>query len=397
MERHDVVIVGAGIVGMATAHALQTRLPGIEVAVLEKEDAPGRHQTGHNSGVVHSGLYYRPGSLKARLCVDGRRRLLEFCDAQGIPVGRHGKVVVATTPDQLPALDELWDRGHANGLSGLERLGPDGIRDVEPHADGIAGIRVPETAVVDYSAVTEKLVSMLSGELVTGAQVDGIEVRDGGVRVRAADRSFDARALVNCAGLHTDRVAALAGVQTGLRIVPFRGEYYRLTAGASGLVNGMIYPVPDPRFPFLGVHFTRRIDDSVEVGPNAVLALAREHYRGARPSPGDLWDTLSFPGFWKLARRHWRQGAEEMWHSLRAASYARLARSLVPELAPGDLEPGGAGVRAQAVDRQGRLLDDFEIVEAGTAVHVLNAPSPAATSSFAIGDHVAGLVARHLG
>lgn len=393
---HDVVVVGAGIVGLATAAALRRRFPDIDLVVVEKEDEVGSHQTGHNSGVVHSGLYYRPGSLKATLCVEGRRRLLDYCDEAGIPVGRTGKVVVASTPDQVPALDTLWERGHANGLQGMERLGPDGIRDHEPHATGVAGIHVPETAVVDYGAVARHLADDLGEAIVKRAPVDAVAVDGDGVRVGSGERSWRARTLVNCAGLHTDRVAAMAGVETDLRIVPFRGEYFRLRPRAENLVRSMIYPVPDPRFPFLGVHFTRRVDGTVEVGPNAVLALAREHYRGTPPSPRDLWDTVSFPGFWRIVGRYWRTGTEEMWHSLRASSYARLAQTLVPALFPSDLEPGGAGVRAQAVASDGRLLDDFEIVEAGPTVHVLNAPSPAATSSLAIGEHIAGVVAAHL-
>ena len=387
---HDVIVVGAGIVGLATARALEHRHPGIDVVVVDKEDRPGTHQTGHNSGVVHSGLYYRPGSLKANLCVEGRRQLLDFCDAEGIPVGRSGKVVVATRDAQIPALEDLFERGTANGLQGLDRLGRRGIADHEPHASGVAGIWVPETCVVDYGLVASHLASRLTVE--TGFAVDAITPTGSGIRVAAGERALEARRMVNCAGLQSDRIAGLAGVGSTLRIVPFRGEYFVLDATSAELVRGLIYPVPDPRFPFLGVHFTRKVDGTVEVGPNAVLALAREHYRGTLPSPTDLWETLAWPGFWRFVATYWRTGSRELWHSLRSRSYAALARELVPELGLSALSVGGAGVRAQAVGRDGRLLDDFEIVESEHAVHVLNAPSPGATSSLAIGEYIAGRV-----
>ncbi len=387
MDRHDVAVIGAGIVGVAAARALLDRRPDLDVVVLDKESDVGTHQTGHNSGVVHSGLYYRPGTLKARLCVAGRRRLLDFCDQAGVPVGRHGKIVTATRADQLPALEELHRRARANGLTGVERLGAGGIRDHEPHATGVAALWVPETSVVDYGLVARELARPL--ELVTDFLVDSIRTDTDGFTITAGERAVRATRLVNCAGLQSDRVAALAGVQADLRIIPFRGEYFALREAATHLVAGMIYPVPDPRFPFLGVHFTRRIDDSVEVGPNAVLALGREHYRGTRPSPRDLAATIGWPGFWRIVGRYWRTGTEELWHSAWPSSYARTAQALVPDLGPEDLIRAGAGVRAQAVARDGELLDDFAVVEHGRAVHVLNAPSPAATSSLAIGDHIA--------
>jgi L-2-hydroxyglutarate oxidase LhgO len=393
---HDVVIVGAGIIGLATARALERRFPGIHLRVIEKEDRPGFHQTGHNSGVIHSGLYYRAGSLKARLCVDGRKRMLEFCDDEGIPVGRYGKLVVATNAQQQSALDNLWSLGRANGLSGLEKLDPAGIRAIEPNVTGIAALRVPEAAVTDFSAVAERMAASLEGEVQTGAKVDVIEKTVGGVRVGVGEESHTARVLINCAGLHADRIARLSGAKVPLRIIPFRGEYYVLKPSAEHLVKGLVYPVPDPRFPFLGVHFTRKVDGTVEVGPNAVLALAREHYRGTLPSLRDLWDTATYPGFWRIVSRYWRTGTEEMWHSLRTKSYARLAQLLVPAMNLDDLQKGGAGVRAQAVGRDGRLLDDFEILSSEGAIHVLNAPSPAATSSLAIGDYIADLAGANL-
>ncbi len=389
---HDVAVIGAGIVGLATAFALERRFPGLDVLVVEKEGKPGQHQTGHNSGVIHSGLYYRPGSLKARLCVEGRQRMLEFCEEAGVPVGSYGKLVIATREAHRAALETLWERGRANGLSGLEKLGPDGIRSVEPHATGIAALWVPETGVTDFAAVAERIGDRLGGMIQTDTKIDSISFKTEGVQLGAGEKSFDAKVLVNCAGLHADRIARLAGVNTSIRIVPFRGEYYTLRRGSEDLVNGLIYPVPDPRFPFLGVHFTRKLNGTVEVGPNAVLALAREHYRGTPPSVRDLWDMMSFPGFWRVVGRYWRTGTEEMWHSLRVSSYARQARSLVPDLRDDDLEKSFAGVRAQAVARDGRLLDDFEIITTDNTVHVLNAPSPAATSSLAIGEHIANLV-----
>ncbi len=395
----DVVVVGAGIVGLAVARALRRRRPELAVTVVDKEPDVGVHQTGHNSGVLHSGLYYRPGSLKARLCVDGRTRMLAFCAEHGIDVQVTGKVVVASRPDQLPALDELARRGRANGLAGLRRLDPAALTEVEPHAVGVAALHVPEAGVVDFRAVAKALAADLQAggaEVRTGAAVTAVRSRPGGIGVDTTAGPIDARVLVNCAGLHADRVAALAGVDPPVRIVPFRGEYYRLDPAADHLVRALVYPVPDPRFPFLGVHFTRRIDRTVEVGPNAVLALGREHYRGARPRLGDLVDVLAYPGFWRLAARYWRTGVAEMGRSAFRRTYAAAARVLIPEVQARHLRRAGAGVRAQAVTPGGDLVDDFAIVETPSAVHVLNAPSPAATASLAIGDHVAGLVEGHL-
>lgn len=391
-NRFDVCVVGAGLVGLAVARALVDTYEGLSLVVLEKEDGVARHQSGHNSGVVHSGLYYRPGSLKARLCVEGREAVYETCQAEGIPYRRSGKLVIATDPSEIPALDELERRGTANGLAGMRRIGPEEIEEIEPEATGLAALHVPEAGVADFPALAGHHVAELAAKgarIVTGARVTAIEHRDHGVDVLAGDQRFSARVLVNCAGLHSDRVAELAGADPGVRIVPFRGEYYRLTESASPLVRALIYPVPDPRFPFLGVHFTRRIDDSVEVGPNAILALGREHYRGVRPDWGELRSILGHPGFRKLAARHWRAGSSEMVHSRSTALYARLARRLVPRLMRRDLVPGGAGVRAQAVDRAGNLVDDFVIETVGKTVHVLNAPSPGATASIAIGRHIA--------
>jgi L-2-hydroxyglutarate oxidase LhgO len=397
---YDVCIIGAGLIGLGVARALSESHDGIGMAILDKEPAVAMHQSSHNSGVAHSGLYYRPGSLKARLCVEGRGMLEEFCESRGVAFHRSGKLVIATNASQLGPLAELERRGIANGLSGLERLDAQGLREVEPAAVGLEALHVLEAGVVDFPAVAARLASELSelgADIRTGQSVTGIDHDSGGARIRVADQEIRARLVINCAGLHSDRVATMAGVRSSVRIVPFRGEYYTLVPEAGDLVKALIYPVPDPRFPFLGVHFTRRIDGVVEVGPNAVLALGREHYREAGPDWSEVRETLAYPGFRKLVRRHWRTGASEMIRSRSRSMYARSARSLVPGIRPQHLIPGGAGVRAQAVAPDGSLVDDFVIEEAGATVHVLNAPSPGATASLAIGAHIAGLAARHLG
>ncbi|MCY3805033.1 MAG: L-2-hydroxyglutarate oxidase [bacterium] len=394
-DRYDVVVVGAGIVGLATARALAARLPGAALAVIEKEAEPATHQTGHNSGVLHTGIYYTPGSLRATLCVRGHRAMAEFCRNEGLPLRDGGKVIVAATEAQLPRLQELHRRGSLNGVRGLRRLDGDELREREPHARGLAALEVPEAASVDFAAVARRIAAGLPADVRTGAPLEAVEVGEA-VTLHAGGSTCRARLVVNCAGLHSDRVARLAGVTPAVRIVPFRGEYYRLRHEAASLVRSLIYPVPDPTFPFLGVHFTRRVDGTVEVGPNAVLALGREHYRGGRPNARDVAELLRFGGFWCLLGRHWRAGSAEIWRSRIRRVYARSARALVPELRGSDLLPGGAGVRAQAVGRDGRLLDDFCIQESPGFIHVLNAPSPAATASLAIGDHIADLVVRRL-
>lgn len=395
---YDVCVVGAGLVGLATARALVEDQPRLSVLVVDKEAAVASHQSSHNSGVVHSGLYYRPGSLKARLCVEGRDAVYRLCEQEGIPFRRSGKLVIATVPSHLPALDELERRGRANGLSGLRRLRGAEIAEFEPAATGIEALHVPEAGVADFPAIAEHHVEWLrasGAEIRTGAEVTAIDAGGDLVSVQAGE-TFSARLLVNCAGLHSDRVAVMAGVAPGVRIVPFRGEYYRLADEAAHLVKTLIYPVPDPRFPFLGVHFTRRIDDTVEVGPNAVLAFGREHYRDTRADWAELRGILGHAGFRKLARRHWLSGARELVNSRSRRLYAGLARKLVPGLRPEHLVPGGAGVRAQAVDTRGNLVDDFVIEHARNTVHVLNAPSPGATASIAIGRYIADQLKAHL-
>ncbi len=387
------MVVGGGVVGLATALSLLASRPGASVVVLEKEGHLAAHQTGHNSGVIHAGLYYKPGSLKARTCARGRALLEAFCEEHGVPFERCGKVVVATRPEEVPRLEELERRGRANGLAGVRRIMVEELREREPHAAGVAALFVAETGIVDYRAVTEayaREIARRGGLVRTGARVTGIERRSAGrVVVQSTAGELEARVLVGCAGLGSDRLARMAGLELDVAIVPFRGEYWTLRPGREALVRSLIYPVPDPSFPFLGVHFTRRIDGSIEAGPNAVLALAREGYTRTSFRAGDAWDVACWPGFWRMAGRHWRAGLGEQWRSWSKAAFARACAGLVPEITADDLSPGGAGVRAQALDRQGLLVDDFAIAEADRMVHVLNAPSPAATASLAIGEEIA--------
>ncbi len=389
----DVLVVGGGIVGLSTAYALTRARPGTRVVVLEKEAGPARHQTGRNSGVIHSGVYYRPGSLKARFAVRGATEMVKFCAEHGIAHRVTGKLIVATERAELPRLHALVQRGRENGIP-VRELGPAQIAEYEPHVNGLAAIHVATTGVCDYSAVAAelaRLVEAAGAEVRHGAEVTAVDRRPGvGVAVRtAAGAVVRARAMVNCAGLHCDRVARLAGDAPPVRIVPFRGEYHELAPERGTLVRGLVYPVPDPAFPFLGVHLTRGIDGSVHIGPNAVPALAREGYRRRTADARDLAGTLGWPGFWHIARRHWRYGAGELRRSLSKTAFTAAVRRLLPEVEASDLRPAPAGVRAQAVGRDGTLVDDFLITEAPHTVHVLNAPSPAATASLPIGREVA--------
>ena len=396
---YDVCVVGAGLVGLSVATAIAHDLPGVSIVVVDKEAAVAAHQSSHNSGVVHSGLYYKPGSLKAELCVAGRELVYETCEANAIPYQRSGKLVIATSHSDFPALNELERRGRANGLSGMRRIGPAEIAEIEPAATGLAALHVPEAGIADYPRLASHLASELEAGgnvIVTDAAVTGISHSDSGVAVDIDEGRLMAKVLVNCAGLHSDVVARMAGIEPSVRIIPFRGEYYRMSDQAADLVRGLIYPVPDPRFPFLGVHFTRRIDGTVEVGPNAVLALGREHYRGTSPDWHELSSIVNHRGFRSLALRHWKSGVREMIDSRSRRLYARLARALVPDLKADDLIAGGSGVRAQAVDDHGNLVDDFVIETVGSTMHVLNAPSPGATASIAIGRHIARQVAPML-
>jgi L-2-hydroxyglutarate oxidase len=378
------IVVGGGIVGMATALALAERR--MRVVVLEAEDRLASHQTGHNSGVIHAGLYYKPGSLKARNCRAGLEAMYRFCEEEQVPHRRCGKLVVACRDEELPRLQTLEERGRANGVS-LRRVTPAEMREHEPEVRGVAGLWVEETGVVHYPAVTEAMarrLARLGGEVRTGHRVTGIRTGKP-IVVETTRGAVSGSVLVNCAGLQCDRVARLAGVEPGVRIVPFRGEYYVLRPERAGLVKGLIYPVPDPALPFLGVHFTRGIDDVVEAGPNAVLAFRREGYRWTDISPRDMLDWAVFPGFWRMARQQWKNGKDEMLRSLSRARFLRSLQTLLPGLTDADIMPGGSGVRAQAVDQSGKLADDFLLQEVPGQVHVLNAPSPAATASLAIG------------
>lgn len=388
----DVVVIGGGIVGAATALALTELAPGKRVLIVEKEATLARHQTGNNSGVIHSGLYYRPGSLKAQNCVTGRQELYRFCAEHNIPHEQCGKVVVATHAGELAALDELERRGKANGLSGIQRLDALELKRYEPHVAGVAGLLVPETGIVDYVKVTNAyadVVQARGGQVLTGAEVARVDHVADGFALTTAKGTIRARFVVNCAGLHCDRVARMCGVDPRLRIVPFRGEYYKLTQAKRGLVKNLIYPVPDAKFPFLGVHYTRMIDGAVEAGPNAVLAFKREGYDQLSFSVRDTLETLAYPGFRKLASRFWKVGLQEYRRSWCKKTFVRDLRRLIPELNSEDVYRAGAGVRAQAVAADGSLLDDFQIIEQDRMVHVLNAPSPAATASLSIGRTVA--------
>ncbi|MER6995158.1 L-2-hydroxyglutarate oxidase [Streptomyces sp. NPDC000410] len=390
----DVVVIGGGIVGLSTAYALTRSAPGTSVVVLEKEAGPARHQTGRNSGVIHSGIYYRPGSLKARFAVRGAAEMVKFCAEYGIAHEVTGKLIVATEREELPRLHALVQRGRENGIP-VRELGPAQIAEYEPQVRGLAAIHVGTTGVCDFGAVAERLAEASGARIHYGEEVRAVDRRPWGVAVRTASgRIVRARALVNCAGLHCDRVARLAGDEPGMRIVPFRGEYYELARPE--LVRGLVYPVPDPAFPFLGVHLTRGIEGGVHVGPNAVPALAREGYDWSTVHPGELGATLSWPGSWRIARRHWRYGAGELHRSLSKRAFTAAVRRLLPAVTEADLRPTAAGVRAQAVLRDGTLVDDFLIQEAPRTVHVLNAPSPAATASLPIGREVARRVLSSL-
>ncbi|MBI4515103.1 MAG: L-2-hydroxyglutarate oxidase [Deltaproteobacteria bacterium] len=391
MPEAEAVIIGGGIVGLATALAVSRRYPQAPPLVLEKEGALAQHQTGHNSGVIHSGLYYRPGSLKAQMTVAGARRLVAFCHEHGLAHELCGKVVVATTPAELPRLEELRRRGLANGVQ-LEEIGRERLREIEPHAAGLKALHVPATGIVDYVAVAQKYAEIVrhrGGEVRTAARVLAIARDGGGWAIETNGGGVRARNLINCAGLHCDRIARLAGFQPPLRIVPFRGEYYRLLPERQSLVQALIYPVPDPAFPFLGVHFTRMIGGGVEAGPNAVLSLKREGYGKTDFNPRDAWEALTFIGFIRLAAKFWRTGLGEMYRSFSKRAFVRALQRLLPELHESDLEPGGAGVRAQALDPSGALVDDFAIQAGERVIHVLNAPSPAATASLLIGEAIA--------
>jgi len=385
-----IAIIGGGIVGLATAYRLLQRFPAIQILLLEKESGPGRHQTGNNSGVLHCGLYYKPGSTKARLAVQGIRRMVDFCKRHDVPYELCGKTVVATEDEEVPRLHALLERGAANGLTGLKLLGPEQIKEFEPHAAGLAGIRVTQEGIVDFSAVAETMVQEISargGEIRFSSEVTHLK-ESNGWRLGTKSGEYEAGFLINCAGLHCDRLSKMAGNDDPTQIVPFRGEYFKLKENRQFLVRDLIYPVPDPKFPFLGVHFTRLIHGGIEAGPNAVLAFAREGYRYTDFSLRDMVETVTYRGFWRFLQRYPSMCWDEFQRSLSKALFCRSLQRLVPEIQIEDLVQGGAGVRAQALSPSGELMQDFYFVSQARALHVLNAPSPAATASLAIADEI---------
>jgi len=394
---HDVVIIGGGIVGTATAMALQEI--GIHsVLVLEAENKLAAHQTGNNSGVIHSGLYYKPGSLKAHNCVEGRELMYKFCEQNNINHDRCGKLVVAVKPEEVPLLQDLEERGKANGLKGIKRLDSEELKEYEPYVTGLAGLLIAETGIVDYNQVTEtyaKIIMENGGEVKTNSKFLTLSRENSLLVLETNTGNYKAKFLVNCAGLYSDRVAKICGVNPGLQIIPFRGEYYKLKKEKEHLAKNLIYPVPDPQFPFLGVHFTRMINGGIEAGPNAVLAFKREGYSYKDFSATDILEMAAYSGFWKMASKYYKMGMGEFYRSLNKNAFVKALQKLVPEIEHDDLTRGGAGVRAQAIGPSGNLVDDFRIVEVEKMIHVLNAPSPAATASISIGKTIAGLVKKN--
>ena len=390
-QSFDIVIIGGGIVGLSTAMHATRALPQLKLLLVEKEEAVARHQSGHNSGVIHSGIYYKPGSLKAKFCVEGAAAMVDFCREHNLPYEVCGKVIVATREDEIPRLKVLLERGQANGLVGLRLLQPEEVREIEPHCSSVLGVWVPSTGITDYSAVSRKYAEIIAAQGVTistGTKVRRVLPRGAEMMVETTRGTFAAKYVINCAGLHSDRVSRMAGQEPQVRIVPFRGEYYFLVPEKTHLVRTLIYPVPDPRFPFLGVHFTRRIQGGVDAGPNAVLALKREGYKWTDFSLNDFAGTLAYPGFWHMTGKYWRDGASEFYRSLNKRSFVKALQQLVPEIVSSDLTADGSGVRAQAVRPDGSLVDDFEFVLADKMLHVWNVPSPAATASLPIGRHL---------
>lgn len=390
-KQYDCIIVGGGIVGLATALNLIDSNKQLNVLVLEKENEVAMHQTGNNSGVIHSGIYYKPGSLKAENCIRGYELMIKFARENNIPFDLCGKVIVATSEAELPLLENLYQRGVENGLGGLRKITAEEIRQYEPHCTGIQGIHVPQTGIIDYGEVSKVMCRVIrekGGEVFTNHKVTGIRKASGGAEVDAEGKTFNTKLVINCAGLFSDRIASLTEENLDVRIIPFRGEYYELREDRRHLVKGLIYPVPDPNFPFLGVHFTRMIGGGVEAGPNAVFAFKREGYKMSQVSLKDLWGSLSWPGFRKVAVKYYKTGIGEYYRSFFKSAFTKALQKLVPDIREEDLVPAGAGVRAQACDRTGGLLDDFKIMEKDFVINVLNAPSPAATSSLAIGETV---------
>ncbi|MHC4425179.1 MAG: L-2-hydroxyglutarate oxidase [Planctomycetota bacterium] len=399
-NRFDIVVVGGGIVGLASAYKITLSHPDIRIAVLEKEDKLAAHQTGHNSGVIHSGLYYEPGSNKAKTCAKGRKELAAFAKKHRIPYEICGKIIVATQEKERANLEELFQNGQDNNVEGLEQIGPDEIKEIEPFCQGIAGVRVPCTGIIDFARVAKKLGKLVEkkgegNKVLTSHKVTGFDKHDFYTKVITDQDSFAAKYIINCAGLQCDRVARMDGVEPKMRIVPFRGDYYELTDEAKEKVKGLIYPVPDPAFPFLGIHFTRTIDGRVECGPNAVFSFRREGYGKTDFSLADSWDSLSSPGLWRLFFKYWKCGLGEYARAFSRRLFLRQLQRLVPSLQDGDIKPCKAGVRAQALEPNGKLIDDFRIERRANSIHVLNAPSPAATASLAIGDYINEIATKY--
>jgi len=394
----DVAIIGAGIIGLAVGLQLIRKDPNLKIIVLDKENEVASHQTGHNSGVLHSGLYYKPGSLKARLCVEGRAAMIQFCEEHAIPYEICGKIIVATEEHEIPSLNELLRRGRTNGVAGLRELDAQQIHEIEPHASGLRGIHIPTTGITDFRMVSAKYAELIKqggGEVLTNSGVSRILSEVGGIVLETYFDVIHARFAVNCAGLQSDRIASMAGASLGLRIIPFRGEYFELVPAKHHLIKGLVYPVANPRFPFLGVHFTKRIHGGVEAGPNAVLSFKREGYARTSFSLSDTLSTALFPGFWKMASQNWEYGIEEIYRSWSRQAFTRALQKLLPSLTERDIQPGGSGVRAQALDHDGNLLDDFHFIYQDRILHVCNVPSPAATASLSIGMEIASMLHGH--
>lgn len=392
--KYDIVVIGGGIVGLATAYQTLKKKPSLKLALVEKETELCKHQTGNNSGVIHSGLYYKPGSLKAKNCIGGYQMLLDFCSENEIPYELCGKVVVATDEFQKPLLENLYNRGLENGLDKISKLSMEALKEIEPHVNGIAALNVPYTGIIDYVAVAHKyaeLIQAFGGDIFLGEKVTGIKQSTGSATVITEKQSLETSLVINCGGLYSDKLARQTSEEVDLKIIPFRGEYFKLKPEKEYLVKHLIYPVPDPNFPFLGVHFTRMINGGIEAGPNAVLAFRREGYKKSQIHLGELAESLMWPGFQKVAMKYWKTGFGEMYRSFSKAAFTKALQKLIPEIEENDLVDGGAGVRAQACDRTGGLLDDFAIIEADKAINVCNAPSPAATSSLSIGNTVSSL------
>jgi L-2-hydroxyglutarate oxidase LhgO len=396
----DIIVIGGGIVGLATGYKIVQGRPAIRLAILEKESSLARHQTGHNSGVIHSGLYYKPGSTKAKTCTDGRKQLVEFAKQHNIPYEICGKIIVATSEKELPGLERVFNNGLRNGIEGIEKIDADKIRQIEPYCAGIAGIKVPCTGIIDYAVVANKLSACIQKQnrdnrILSSYKVLGFEKQQDFTRLLTSRETISSRFIINCAGLFSDRIARLDGVDIKMRIVPFRGDYYDLKGESQGKVKNLIYPIPDPTFPFLGVHFTRMISGGVECGPNAVFSFKREGYGKFDFNFKDAWESLTYPGTLKLFFKHWRYGLGEYVRAFSKKLFLRQLQRLVPSIQSADLTPGNSGVRAQAVGVDGKPIDDFVIEHHGNAIHVLNAPSPAATASLAIADHITTLVTQH--